>query len=274
LSIPFPLRALKRAVRPLARRIYARRPPPFGIYDPKTQRVVPRLSADAGTAPAGTYDPSRYGLYSLADEIPVPRSGERDLSGLFNLDTAAAAAQACAQGDVAPPLSADRYAIVLRALEPGSGLLLDACTANPRPDVVAAVSRLGYRYQAIDFHGAADRSVMTEDLTRLSFGAGSVARILSCDTLEHITDYRAALREMFRVLQPGGLLLLHMPVYWFDREDGEPMPDGPDEFGHVRYFSAREVMRAAAAAGFVLLRSTAILDYGATFCIFLKPPAG
>ncbi len=55
------------------------------------------------------------------------------------------------------------------------------------------------------------RQLRHEDVTRLSFADASQAAVLSFDVLEHVADYRAAVREFVRVLQPGGLLLLTVP---------------------------------------------------------------
>ncbi len=50
-----------------------------------------------------------------------------------------------------------------------------------------------------------------EDLTALSFADGTLSWVLSFDVLEHVPDYRRALREIFRVLEPGGRALLSAP---------------------------------------------------------------
>ncbi len=50
-----------------------------------------------------------------------------------------------------------------------------------------------------------------EDLTSLSFADGSFDVILSFDVLEHVPDYAAALREMSRILVPGGSLIASFP---------------------------------------------------------------
>ncbi|MGQ0799499.1 MAG: class I SAM-dependent methyltransferase [Pseudomarimonas sp.] len=55
------------------------------------------------------------------------------------------------------------------------------------------------------------RQLRHEDVTRLSFADASQAAVLSFDVLEHVPDYRAAVREFTRVLMPGGLLLLTAP---------------------------------------------------------------
>jgi SAM-dependent methyltransferase len=48
-------------------------------------------------------------------------------------------------------------------------------------------------------------------VTRLSFADASFDFPLSFDVLEHVPEYRTALREFYRVLRPGGQLLLSVP---------------------------------------------------------------
>ncbi len=50
-----------------------------------------------------------------------------------------------------------------------------------------------------------------EDLTALTLADASQDAVLSFDVLEHIPDADAALRELFRVLRPGGLLVFTVP---------------------------------------------------------------
>ena len=55
------------------------------------------------------------------------------------------------------------------------------------------------------------KKVRNEDVTALSFDDRSFDSVLCFDVLEHVPDYRGALREFARVLAPGGQLLLSVP---------------------------------------------------------------
>ena len=61
-------------------------------------------------------------------------------------------------------------------------------------------------------HLVSERELLRhEDVTALSFDSEALDVIISCDVLEHVPDYRQALAEFARVLQPGGRLLLTAP---------------------------------------------------------------
>jgi SAM-dependent methyltransferase len=163
----------------------------------------------------------------------------------------------------------DRYELVLPHLAPGRGILLDACTTDPAPGVRARVEGLGFEYVPIDIRER--RGVRQEDITALSFADGSIARIISLDTLEHVESYEAALKEFLRVLEPGGVCIVHVPCYYFDKPSSEPISEGTDPWGHVRYFSAHELARTMRDVGFRILRLSLHLDYGAGLCVAAKP---
>lgn len=55
------------------------------------------------------------------------------------------------------------------------------------------------------------QGVRNEDLTCLTFSDGQFDAVLSFDVFEHIPDFRAALREVRRVLKPGGTFLMSVP---------------------------------------------------------------
>lgn len=71
-----------------------------------------------------------------------------------------------------------------------------------------------------------------EDLEKLSFETDSYDFVVSNDVLEHVNDPAAALREIRRVLKPGGAALLTFPFH-SDRNENETrarLKDGELEF--------------------------------------------
>ena len=70
-------------------------------------------------------------------------------------------------------------------------------------------SRPNLRYRSIDrFNPFAD---LTADLTAIPLPDASVDLVISCHVLEHIPDDRAAMRELARVLRPGGEAVIMVP---------------------------------------------------------------
>ena len=63
------------------------------------------------------------------------------------------------------------------------------------------------------FFGRNKKKYRYEDFTRTSFATSTFDCIVTCDVLEHIPDYTKALSESFRILKPGGTLLLQVPVF-------------------------------------------------------------
>jgi SAM-dependent methyltransferase len=61
--------------------------------------------------------------------------------------------------------------------------------------------------------------VQFEDVTRLSFRAGCFDAILSFDVLEHVPDYKQALKEFLRVLKPGGIVLWSAPFSFAEQTE-------------------------------------------------------
>ncbi len=87
----------------------------------------------------------------------------------------------------------------------GIGYLLDyVCTPGSRGvgvDFSAAALKLAKRqYPELD--------LLREDLFRLSFRSDSFDRILCYNVIEHTRDQERLLKELHRVLKPGGILVI------------------------------------------------------------------
>jgi SAM-dependent methyltransferase len=91
------------------------------------------------------------------------------------------------------------------------------------------------------------------DGTSLPFPDGSFDRIVCSEVLEHIPDDARALRELFRVLKPGGVLAATVPTWLPERicwalsdEYHAPFVVG----GHTRIFTEVELRSKLGAVGF------------------------
>ncbi|CAN5511099.1 class I SAM-dependent methyltransferase [soil metagenome] len=76
-------------------------------------------------------------------------------------------------------------------------------------------SRPDIEYTAIDLEPEAyDYTVKTiaMDLTDLKFGDNSFDVVICSHVLEHVPDDGKAMREMYRVLKPGGWAIINVPV--------------------------------------------------------------
>jgi SAM-dependent methyltransferase len=81
------------------------------------------------------------------------------------------------------------------------------------------------------------------DLAALPYADDSFRAIVSCDVLEHLPDDHAGLREMVRVLQPGGHLVVTVPAHSFLWSEHD------EALGHLRRYSARELRRMLQEVG-------------------------
>lgn len=58
-----------------------------------------------------------------------------------------------------------------------------------------------------------------EDATKLSFDNESIDLYISNDVLEHVSDYKLAFSEAYRVLKHGGKFIFHIPFYFLDKTE-------------------------------------------------------
>ncbi|HET9623987.1 MAG TPA: class I SAM-dependent methyltransferase [Kofleriaceae bacterium] len=113
---------------------------------------------------------------------------------------------------------------IARGMQPGT--LVDIGTATAVVPVRLAAEKVmaGWRFIGVDLDptmldegvprirelGLADRiELQVGDAQALPFADGSLAMSVSRATLHHLPDKALGLREMYRVLQPGGVGLVH-----------------------------------------------------------------
>lgn len=96
--------------------------------------------------------------------------------------------------------------------------------------------RLGYLPHLSLYVGSADN---------LPFEAEQFDLVLHCEVLEHIENDRKVLSELFRVLQPGGRLIISVPVPPAPYNDSEHVREGYtlDQISQLLYNSGFEILR-------------------------------
>ncbi len=87
----------------------------------------------------------------------------------------------------------------------------------------------------------------------LPFPDGAFDRVVTSEVLEHIWDCERAIREMVRVLRPGGRIAVTVPTFWPERVNWAlnwRYHDVPG--GHVRIFRQHELESMLERAGLYL----------------------
>jgi SAM-dependent methyltransferase len=113
--------------------------------------------------------------------------------------------------------------------------------------VGAMVGAMG---QAGEIPPAGSGACADGDATAMPFADGSFDVVIAAEVLEHIPADQAALREISRVLAPGGTAAVTVPAWlpericWSLSDDYHNVPGG-----HVRIFTRHELETKLAAAG-------------------------
>lgn len=138
---------------------------------------------------------------------------------------------------------------------------------SPKRLEQATINLAGYDF--VPINGSAERMEAIE--------TASVDRIITADTIEHIPDVYAAAEEMFRVLKPGGELVMNTPniaflkkriLLLFGRFPSTSQPNegiGSDvlfDGGHLHYFTYRSLRLVLQRAGFRPIRRVGYGRFG------------
>ena len=176
-------------------------------------------------------------------------------------------------------LERERFlAILLDCLSPllqGSDLFVDVAP-SPRTSPLYAGLR-PQRYLRLDFDPAADgRPVdVRASVTHFPLPDGEVDLMVCYHVLEHVPEDALAMREIARVLAPGGVALVQVP--WRPREPTDEDPSAGREerirrFGqadHVRFYGSDFEARLT-SAGLLSRRVTPSDLLGAEACAWMR----
>ena len=129
-----------------------------------------------------------------------------------------------------------------------------AIDVGPGPGGNASVLReLGWQVTGVELTETGARlcaarglDVVRGDATRLPMADGSVDLVMSTDVWEHIEDHERVAHESFRVLRPGGRLLVAVPasmVMWSGHDVA---------LGHVRRYEKADLVDLVERQGFLV----------------------
>jgi SAM-dependent methyltransferase len=159
---------------------------------------------------------------------------------------------------------------VLAALGPGSRRVLDfGCNVGTATRLFAEA---GHHVVGVDIAESvvavarervpSARFEVIESEAKLPFAEASFEFCFASEVIEHLFDVRGFLREVHRVLVPGGTFLVTTPYHGLVKNlviallyfESHFSPTGT----HIRFFSRRSLARCLRAAGFEVERSRAV----------------
>ncbi len=124
--------------------------------------------------------------------------------------------------------------LIRKYAEPGDSILDAGCGPGTLLASLPEYKRFGCDISAayLDRARAAGYIVRCEPVEALSYRDGRFNLVVCADVLEHVLDLNQAVRELLRVLKPGGLLIVRVP----DQEDIAGYLDCGYTYVHLRRF--------------------------------------
>lgn len=141
----------------------------------------------------------------------------------------------------------------LRQAQPGRPLRLLDLGCGPgntlkRLEAWGITYGFDYSLAALAFaRGKGVRRVVSGDSTHLPFRTGEIDCLVALEVFEHFADDRLVLVEAFRILRPGGLLLLTVPAFQLLWRTHDEM------YGHHRRYTRKGVVDRVTGSGFTLV---------------------
>lgn len=124
--------------------------------------------------------------------------------------------------------------VILKAKEYAFGKLLDVgCGKKPYREIFNVEQYIGVDW-ANTPHGLADVDIVT-DASKLPFDSELFDTVLCTEVLEHVQNPYETIREIARVLKPGGILILSTPfAFWIH--------EAPFDFFRYSVFGLRNIL--------------------------------
>ncbi len=164
-----------------------------------------------------------------------------------------------------------RYALAAQMVRSGDTVLDCACGLGYGSAILAAQSG-GARFIGVDIDAGSSEyaranfgaqygvEYVTASATDLSFlEDDSIDFLVSFETIEHLEDYWAFLKEAVRVLRPDGRIIASVPNLWVDETGNDPNPYHFHAFDYAKfralmaeYFVLEDRYAQTAPGGFVL----------------------
>lgn len=131
------------------------------------------------------------------------------------------------------------YRAISRHAPSLDGNLLDfGCGSKPYQPLFNVTSYTGLDFEKTGHDHSNEQIDVYYDGKTIPFGDGHFDSVLCSEVAEHLFDLPSALKEMNRVLKPGGKLLLTCPFVWGEHE-------APYDFARYTRFALQDILEKA-----------------------------